>query len=264
MIGVVINYCSIENQFIVANLQECLKFSKDIVVSYGDKLYNGDVEDTSHIDILRQQFPQVKFVQYDIDLDLPVNKRRGVQSRPTAYWHNLARSTGVKALDPSTQWVFLIDADEIPEGEKVLQWLQTKRVTQFECYKIATYWYFKLPIYQAKEYEDSILFIHKNMLTDDKLFGDMERDYTIAASGLKLVRMNLGIDNKPMWHHYSFVRSREALAKKLSSWGHAGELFNGKSVNDVVEYVFKDESPNDIVHGYTYIKVADRFDIQRE
>jgi hypothetical protein len=261
MIGVVINYCSNESKFIEANIRECLKFSNDIVVSYGDKLYNGEVEDPHHFEELQRKFPQVKFIQYKVEIDLPIDKRRGVYLRPTAYWHNLARSTGVMALDPKTQWVFLIDADEIPEGEKVLQWLQTKRVSQFECYKIATYWYFKLPIYQAKEYEDSILLIPKNVLIDNNIFGDMERDYTIAASGLKLVRMNLGLDDKPMWHHYSFVRSPEGIAKKLSSWGHRDDVFNGKNINDIVEYIFKDENHNDVVHGYTYNTVQKQFDI---
>lgn len=262
-VGVIICACSTEAVFLGQLLRECLHFSKDIVVSYTDKMYNGDHEDLSYINKVIDSFPDVKFVKYDVDLSLPKEKMQGVQNRPTAYWHNLARFTAINALNPDTDWVFVLDADEIPEGVRVSQWLQQigKDLSINECYKLATYWYFKYPIFQAQSYEDSILLIHKSHLTPNNVFGDNERDFTITNSQTTLKREVMGLDGKPLWHHFSFVRTKENLKKKLSSWGHRDDLLKNVNIDDVVNYVFRDAGVNDFVHGYKYNIVDNKFDI---
>ena len=262
MIGVIINYCSNENMFLHAQLTQCSLFASNIVVSYADKLYNGDLEDNSFVQKYQEMFPKVKFVEYNIDMALSPSDRKGVHNRPTAYWHNLARWTAIIALDYKTEWVFVIDADEIPEGDRVLDWLNTNELhDRRTCYKIACYWYFKYPIYQALSFEDSILLIHKSFLTEDNIFGDYERDFLITNSKTKLLRMNMGNDGKPLWHHYSFVRTRANLKKKLSSWGHVNDIFKNVNVDQLIEYVYRDEGVNDFVHGYKYIQVPNKFNI---
>jgi len=250
--------------FLDAMVQETLKFSDDVVVSYGLKLYNGQQEDLQLMEYYQSKYPAVRFVCYDVDPSLPVSERRGVVQRPTAYWHNLARWTAIQSLRNDDSWIFVLDADEIPEGEKVKEWLDCKgnQLDPSHCYKVGTYWYFKDPIYQSMSYEDSILLIHRSSLTEDNIFGDLERDYTITHSGLKLERMILGLDGLPMWHHFSFVRSKEGIKRKLLSWGHADDLFKNVNVDDIINYMYKDDQPNDFVHGYKYKIVENKFGIQ--
>jgi hypothetical protein len=261
-IGVIINFCSIEKCFLKPLLEQCLIFAEEVVVSYGDMLYNGEKEDLSFIVHFKAMFPEVKFVQYKVDLTKPKNEMKGVQHRPLAYWHNLARFTAVKALSSDIDWVFVIDADEIPEGIKVKEWLNNVKLYPNCCYKLATYWYFKLPTYQAKTYEDSILLIHKKHLTEDHIFGDFERDFTIQSSSTVLQRMNMGLDGKPLWSHFSWCRTKDGIRKKVSSWAHANDIFKGVNVDDIVNDIFKNDYVNDCVHGYDYEIVDNRFGIE--
>lgn len=261
-IGVVINFCSNEKCFLKPLLEQCSLFANEIVVSYGDMLYNGETEDLSFIESFKEMFPNVKFIQYKVDLTKPTHQMKGVKHRPLAYWHNLARFTAVNTLSLDVEWVFVIDADEIPEGMRVKEWLNNVKLDAGSCYKIATYWYFKLPIYQAKTYEDSILLIHKKHLIVDNIFGDFERDFIIQSSSTILKRMNMGLDGKPLWRHYSWTRSKEGLRKKISSWAHANDIFKGVNVDDVIDYIFRNDDVNDFVHNYKYEVVENKYGIE--
>lgn len=261
-VGVIINFCSNEKCFLRPLLEQCSIFATDIVVSYGDMLYNGEQDDVTFLDEYKIKYPSVKFVQYHVDLKIPHECLKGVKHRPTAYWHNLARYTAVQELSPDIEWVFVLDADEIPEGDKVKEWLSYKNLNPMCSYKIATYWYFKLPIYQAKVFEDSILLIHKKHLTENNIFGDFERDYTIKESGTNLQRMNMGLDGKPFFFHFSWCRTKDGIRKKVSSWAHANDIFKGINIDDVINFMYQNDNVNDFVHGYDYDVVENKFGIE--
>lgn len=260
MASVVINYCSNERMFVDALLTECLKFTDDIVVSYGSHLYDGTPEDEDHINDLKKKFADVKFVQYEVDVKLDLYKQKGVSKRPTAYWHNLARWTGVQALSRK-EWVFIIDADEIPEGNLVKQWLSVADLKKTDCYKIATFWYFKNPSNQANVLEDSILLIHADYLNEDTLFGDFERDFTISKSKCLLRRLTKGISGAILWHHFSWVRPKKELVHKVRNWGHSCDMFKNVDAEKLVEYIFRNPNVNDVVHGYEYVTVINKFNL---
>lgn len=262
MASVIVNYCSNESAFIRPLLDQCGLFSSDIVVSYGSRLYDGTPEDASHIDGLRASYPSVQFVEYPVDTSIDLHKQRGVRTRPTAYWHNLARWTAVQALK-GRGWVFVIDADEVPEGRLVKEWLDRRLLylRPSDCYKVATHWYFKSPIFRSTTLEDSILLIHCSHLTESNVFGDYERDHLIPASGCTLRRNTRGLNGAVMWHHYSWVRSRPQLVHKVRNWAHANDVFKGADAEAIAAQVFKSDEPNDIVHGYTYARVPNQFGI---
>lgn len=260
MASVIINYCSNEKIFLDALLIECSKFSKDIVVSYGSKLYDGSLEDLEHIQEYASKYKDVRFVQYEVNLDLDLKVQIGVVNRPTAFWHNLARYTAVQSLK-NKEWVFVIDCDEIPSGDDVKEWL-SKTVLNKECsYKMANYWYFKYPTNQAKTFEDSVLLIHSDHLTAKNIFGDLERDYLIPASGTKLNRMTVGSNKLPMWHHYSWTRSKESLAHKIKNWAHSNDIFKNTDVDKLIEFIYHNDDVNDVIHHYQYNKVENTFNI---
>jgi hypothetical protein len=262
MISVIINYCSNERPFIDAVLNECMKFSDDIVVSYGSHLYDGTRENMDDVHAMISSYPTVQFEMYDVDVTRDLSGCRGVQNRPTAYWHNMARWTGAKALKHHG-WVLVIDADEVPEGDLVRSWFEAKRhlLREDECYKMANYWYFKSPCNRAVALEDSILLIHKQYLTEGNIFGDFERDHLIRASGCTLKRETKGLDNAVMFHHFSWVRTRQGLEHKIRHWGHSNDIFKGVDASAVVGFIFKDDDVNDVVHRYNYVKVVDKFNV---
>lgn len=262
----VVSYSSNERCFVRPLLEQCLKFSDDVVVAYGSHFYDGTPEDMRHIQELREAYTPlgVSFAMYRVDAGTEAG-RPGVRERPTAYWHNLSRWTGLQASRKDTSFVFLIDADEIPEGDRVRDWLATARLDPTRCYKNACYWYFKQPVHQATTLEDSILLVPRKLVSDPtNVFGDMERDHTVDRSGTPPVRMVKGSDGQPMWHHFSWVRSREGMMRKVRTWAHANDAFHGDrvDVDAMVASVFANDGVNDVVHGYDYRTVHNTFGVR--
>lgn len=264
-ISVIINYCSNESCFIDAILEQCQKFTEDIVVSYGSRLYDGTPEDQDHIQKLRDAYPHVMFVEYNVIPNLSISEMKGITHRPSAYWHNVARLTAANALKDRNRWVFVLDADEIPEGDDVRKWLVIMHnmlgaLVKHECYKLATYWYFKDPTNQATTLEDSILLIHASHLTEENIMGDFERDHLIVASKTHLKRQVRGLEGKVLFNHYSWCRPRPALEHKIRHWGHNQEY----DADAVIREIYKNDDVNDIIHRYSYTKVPNKFNLKME
>jgi hypothetical protein len=66
-VSVIVNYCSLEREFLPKVLAECAHFASEIVVSVGTHLYNGTPEDPEHLEALRAQHTGVRFAQYQVD-----------------------------------------------------------------------------------------------------------------------------------------------------------------------------------------------------
>lgn len=261
-VSVVISYCSKEKYFLNIILSECVKFSDDIVVSFGTHLYDGTPEDIIEIEKVAPKFPNVRFVQYHVGPES--FDGMGVKNRPLAYWHNMARWNGITNLKHH-DWVLLLDCDEIPEGDKFKSWWEsiqgTPIINSNNTFKLANYWYFKNPTNRSQTLEDSVLLIHSKYLSKHNIFGDYERDYLIEQSNTRLLRQTKGYQGEVMFHHMSWVRSREGLEHKIKNWGHANEYTNP---DEIIDTIFKDDNVNDVIHRYKYDKVPNIFNITLE
>lgn len=260
-VACIINFCSNELMFLDSQIAECSKFTDVIIVSYGSHLYDGTEEDPFLFDSLKVKHPGVAFVKYDVDVNKDLTEMPGVVKRHRAYWHNLARWTAIAQLPFDVEWVFVLDGDEVPEGSHVRNWLESSYLSNNTLYKLANYWYFKFPHFQAKQHEDSVLFIQKKYLTFGNVFHDDERDGIIKMSELPQVRMVYGLHGQPMFHHFSFVRSKTGLERKLKTWAHCEDIFKGINIPYVVDYVYKNNNVNDFVHNYQYNIVPNIFRI---
>ena len=256
MASVLISYSSLEQPFIQQLLHECMKFSDDIVVTYGDTFFNGTPQDHTFIDSLITMFPTIKFVKYIVDLSVDPYLQSGIYNNPSMYWFCYARYVGVQYLRPN-RWVFVIDADEIPDGDTIHTWLQYTQLNTTNVYKMASYWYFKSPIFQSTSIEDSPLLIHSSHLTEHTIFGDNDRDSIIQNSKCINIRNTKAITGSPMFHHFSWVR--RDLKQKIICSAHIKEL--NKTPNEIMTSIYKNDEVNDIIHNYTYIIVDNKFNI---
>ena len=75
--------------------------------------------------------------------------------------------------------------------------------------------------------------------------------YDLAKGGK--IRDVLGLDDKPMFHHYSWVRTKEQLLLKVRCWSHNWERDWTKLVEEEFSRPF---SGIDFVHGYSFLEVA--------
>jgi len=256
-VSVIVNYCSLEREFLPKVLAECAHFASEIVVSVGTHLYNGTPEDPEHLGALRVQHPGVRFAQYQVNAQIDLAAQKGAQHRPHAYWPNVARWTGVQTLD-EPQWVLFLDADEIPDGPRMRAWLEQTQLDFNSCYHLANYWYFKSPNNQALTWEQTTILIHRDKFTEEHIFSDKERDSLGFVPGIENREHAVGLDALPLIHHLSWVRSESVLLTKINTWSHRDQISDPAKY---VEHIFSDSSINDIVHKYRYRYVYNKFQI---
>ena len=66
------------------------------------------------------------------------------------------------------------------------------------------------------------------------------------------------VDGKPMIHHFSWVRTKEEMLKKVHNWGHK----NDTNWIDLVEEEFsRPFSGTDFIHKYQYNIVENKFNL---
>jgi len=128
------------------------------------------------------------------------------------------------------------------------RYLGTKQVSER-----SEYW--REPIYQATQLEDSVVMI-KTELAKQLPFQPGGRDVYFNSSTNSI--RNVGAQN-PMIHHYSWVRTKEEMLKKVSNWGHAGDKVNWKEL--VEEEYSRPFNGQDFLHNYQYTIVDNKFNI---
>lgn len=251
-IGVVVNYCSLERPFLDRCVRECLAFAHDVVVAFGSKLHDGETAEPA-------EPPQVphgaRAVRYE------VGSRR---DDDLAWYCNLARLTGFRALVPACEWVLFLDADEIPDGRRMRAFAEDAALDPRTGYKLAMYWYFRRPDMQSLAHEDSAVLVHRSVLDRDPdalLRCPMERGDVVDLAPGGVMRFVADGALEPMLHHYSWVRATpEDLLTKLRTWSHRGQQdWEGRLRAELARPML--DMHTDLVFGKTYRQVHPFFDL---
>ena len=254
-IGTVINFCTNESRFIRPCLEQALLFSHQVVVVTASHFFDGTSENRTLLEEIYAAFPECLFVEYPF---LPTQiPRQALQTvRPEAFWHCLSRLIGVSMLDDKIEAVLFLDADEIADGVRMLEWLDCSDYEYHTALKLANYWYFREPVYRAEHFEDSIVLAHRKSLNADLLLHDHERDAIYESLPGPKRRMVMGTDGLPLLHHFSWVRSKEEMLRKVRSWSHRKD----RNWEELVEKEFQASfGGTDFVHGYRFQTVAAPF-----
>ena len=246
-IATIINYCSNEYQFIEESVKSVQSFSKQINVIMSDHLFDGTKEteeDIQNATTAIHNVPGADLIIFKYDHNITLE-------RGTRYWHNMCRWIGVQQLQQDIDYVLFLDADEIADSQNFQTCLSYRNMLNNlpQTMKFANYFYFRDRKYQAVTFEDSIVMAanRENLRNPDVMFA-MERD-SIYESGLTKSRNILGIDKKPMFHHYSWVRTKEQMLKKVKCWGHNKDRDWAALVEEEFSRQFNGK---DFVHGYEY------------
>jgi len=260
-IAVVISTCSNEKQFFDKLIEQCRIFASQIIVSLGSSLHDGsyETEEAEYIQYLTQNetYRDILFVNYEVTKIIEYNP---LKRRPQAFWANIARMAGAMNINEDIDWIMFIDGDEIPEGDIFKTWLENTVLDQNCSYKFANYWYFRDVIYQADQWEDSILMVPRKPFLDKEtnmvLMQDDERD--AIAVYFNCIRNVLSKEGKPMFHHFSWARTKKQILKKIQTWGHRDD----KNWIELVEEMWsKPFDGRDCVHNYNYTIVPNVFSL---
>lgn len=239
MISVVISYCSNDKFFIKSLINQCKYFSEDIIVvsanHFLDGTYDTDLENLSETHVNHIIYPWE------------------VNHEPK-YWHNHSRFLGNQMA--KSKHVLFLDADEIPDGKLMKRFLETQihlatPVISFECF-----WYFREPIYQALTTERCGVLYDKGFLTEELIYHPMER---WSFEMTKIPNINrYKFENQIVMHHFSWVRTKEQMLKKVSTWAHKGDKHWVSLIEQEFAYSFKGR---DFVHNYKFTDVENIFNI---
>jgi hypothetical protein len=256
--------------FLKANLEQITPIFKIIVISIGTKLWNGEAENETLISEFIEQtlnkYNNVSIIRYDIPNEEIVIMKNAVKSE--MYWESHARWVAYQYLCNKSNtsnivydYILFLDSDEIVDGELFTTWLNTNEYKKYDVMKLLNYWYWRTPMYRAKEYyEDSVVFIKNQTFNPLHLFSDYGRHglYECIINPSSKIR-NYNFRGKPMIHHYSWVRTKEGMLRKVQSWGHRNDK------KDWVALVEKEYSipfnGTDFLKGLEYEEVDDIFSI---
>ncbi len=259
---VIVSYSSLEHAFIRVLLDQCKQFAKRTIVTYGSRLYTGDDEDVNCIRQLSEEYrnDQIQFSSYPVRLD---------ELDDPVLLHNRSRATGISvAALQDDDWVLFLDADEVPEASAVKEFLRSHDFGDRDCaYKLANYWYFMLPTLRAKQVEDSIVLVHASWIAQDEaLWQPRERDGILLFCMAMHVKRHIQRQvystdsHRPMFHHYSWVRSFPHLLSKVRGWGHRNQRNWEHLLRETRAELRQGHVPvNDFVHGYELEVVPSAF-----
>lgn len=247
MIDVVLQYSTLDYRFLKVNLEQLSKFADTIIIPVCSRLFNGEPENK---ELLAKSYEIIsnysKCSVYEFEWE-------GPKENP-AYYHNLSRAIGTSVS--TAEWILFLDADEIVE-DSFQEWFETVKDTT-NSYWLTCYWYFREPIYQATRQESAGLLIRRSQCT---------WNLEVRAERQQLIGMNtvngdiykiLSKEGHPLVHHFSWVRSKEEMLKKVQNWGHKHD----KSWTDLVEQEFSKEfDGTDFIHNYNYVTVDNKFNL---
>ncbi len=239
-IATVINFSTNEARFLGQCIAEALRFSSQVIAVVCDHFFDGTPEDAEMLEAIYAAHPACEFIEF-------AYSSKNIYSG--CHWHNWGRLLGYHFLQEKIDKVLFLDVDEIVDGERFKQWTRRR-----ECaaQRLACYWYFREASLRARAWEDTPLLIQRDAVTHQGLMHPSERmGLYLNAPGRK-ERMVVSSDGKPLVHHYSWVRSKEEMLRKVRSWGHASD----RNWVELVEQEFNGPfSGRDFVHGYTYNEV---------
>lgn len=243
MVSVVISYCNNDLQFIAENIMECKKFSDDIIVPFFDCSLDGIEEDSFDLSYMQD----ICFFKNAKSLPLLYEP-----TKSPVYHHNKMRWHGL--LNAKHDYVLFLDADEIIEGQLMFEWLQTREHKDYDVISFECYWYFREKRFRAKTTEQAAVLCNKRICTEDYIYSPAERWEFFNRLQYVRALQHKKINDRIVCHHYSWVRDKEQMLRKVKSWGHRNDKDWVKLVEEEFSRPF---TMKDFVHNYEFENIQD-------
>lgn len=243
-LATIINYCGNDKNFIGECIDNIYDISDVIIVPICEKYFDGVNEDFNDLKRLLYSYgdlSKIRIVAYPMQWNS--------NEHNSNYGHNVSRWVGILNIPNNIDYILFLDADEIVIKDKFSDFYKNIK-SNYDAYKFSCYWYFRDKLNQAKTLESCGLLCKNNDFINRRDFilnAEHERN-TIFDSFDKRID-NYKYNNEIMINHYSWVRTKEEMIRKVTCWGHK----NDKNWIDLIEKEFEHEfNGTDFVHGYEY------------
>ena len=249
MISSILSYCTIDFKFLEINLKQLSKFSDEIIVPICSHLFNGHSENQillkKTIEIIKN-YPKCKYIIFDWE-----GKKENI-----SYYHTLSRKIGTELS--KNEWLFFVDADEIVSDE-FKNWFLSVCDTDYTFW-MTSYWYFREPIYRAKNLESCALLIKREeCIWDCNLLQERQQLFSKVKKFIcGDVHLILDKNKNPLLHHFSWVRTKEEMIKKVKNWGHHNDRNWVKLIEQEFSHPF---NGTDFINNYQYSIVKNIFNL---
>jgi len=253
-IGTVINYCEHDHKFLKPCIDNVRKFSKNIVITFCEKLFNGNLQDLTKIQQFQLQNPDITFISFPFEENFKHAPRDG---------HNKCRILGYDHLVGKVDNILFLDVDEIVDGNLFKEWLETSAdIKNYDHMNFACYWYYREPYWRATVNEFCGSFHNMQAINTHSLETGAERWFWFDTEQYPTSKKyTTGINDSIMFHHYSWVRTKEEMIKKVTSWGHKDDRNWVQDIEMCFAVGFNGEprsqfnNKTETVHDYRYTKV---------
>ena len=251
-ISAIVHYSTLDLCFLKTNLKQLSKISSEIIVPICTHLFTGEVEDqqklNESLDIIKT-FPKATAYMFDWHGNIP----------NTGYYHNLSRKLGTEIA--INDWLLFVDCDEILD-EDVKPWVENYINRNPNCggFWFTCYWYFRTPNYVANQLEGAGLLVKKEFCKWNLGIRDERQQlFNKIPNMLNGELIRIGTPEKVFMHHFSWVRSKEDMLRKVKNWGHRED----KDWCSLVESEFSHPfNGTDFVHNYSYRPTDNKFNIK--
>lgn len=244
MIEAVILYSTNDYRFFKICIDNLLKCGiKCHIITYSH-MWNGDDED---LNLLNKSYDL-----YKNNNNVKFHKIEWNSNSSPWYWEAMGRNLGTNHVSENCDYILYIDIDEIVESDKFIDWLNTKEYQKYDSLKLSNYWYFREPIYQSTTFEDSIVLCKASIAKRISAIRGGRENYLVG----KYIRyVN---SHNPLIHHFSWVRTKDEMLKKVKNWGHNNDTDWVSRVNEEFSREF---NGTDFLHKYSYKIVENKFNI---
>lgn len=250
MIDVVMPYCTLDELFIEKNIEQCLKFANNIFITVSSHLYTGEPENKNKIDKLKSFCSPYK------NIDILEYQWNNHNTSFDFYWNCYSRWIGIEKC--KTDYIMQLDSDEIIDGDMFLESYSENAEefwTKFQSYALCMYWYYRDFCYRSKTQEQAHIVVSKSVLSKSNVFTKYDRGGHAVVNNITSMFGVKYKDNSYI-HHFSWVRTKDHLLKKVAGWGHRNE----RKWEDLIEEEFsRPFLGKDCVHGYEFEKVEPPF-----
>jgi hypothetical protein len=249
MISISYNYCSNDIEFLDQALNEAVKVSNDIHITYVDHFFDGRIEDQSLLVETRKIIGNRAFL-HELQFDPNYATQRQGGELGFRFWHNLCRINNT--IHSKHSHVLYLDADEVLSGDDMRNWVASLDLSKVSSCVFLVYFYFRSKKFRAKTWELGPVLSNRNLLSQQDLMSDHERWTLVKPPYMRDV---VSLEGRPMIHHFSWAKGssdqecKAYLLRKVSSWSHAKD----RDWTQLIEEEFsRSFNGKDFVHGYEY------------